>query len=669
MWAFGVVLYEMLTGARLFGREEVTETLAAVLTYEPDLAKLPPQTPAPVRRLIERCLVKDKKLRLDSMTVARLDLDDVISGKAAAVAAPSAPAPRGLTPAVAAGLAIAAAVAGVVGTSWYYSRAAAPVSELPRLAAQIAAPREAISAFHDGFALSSDGSTIAFAARNAAGARQIWIRQLDADTARAVPGTDDARYPFWSPDGRSVAFSADAKLKRVDIESGRLQTICDLPGGLLGGSWNANDEILFGTSVGPSARIHKISANGGTPTALEALRAAVAPVWLTNGQRFFYAEFTTDSATELRLAAADGQSSDLVAPIARGTQAFAYGGGMLFLNRNDALVAQRFDETSGKLVGTATPIAAVAGNPKDWFAVSSDGDRIVAFVKQAPDETGEAGDPVARLVWVDRQGATLGGLGDPGRYWIMRVSPDGSSVVVNPSWDLWWLRPDGRHTRLTTGGPVVQSANAIWKSDGSELVYVQNGELVRRRVDPQSPVTRLGHRGGPLDWSADGRWVLFNGRASTADIMVYDFATKAVRPWLATSFTEGAARFSPDGQWVAYASNVSGRLEIYVRPFEGDGQPVAVSTAGGAHPFWRRDGNELFFLEPGDAMMAVTLTRSGASMTPGKPQRLFRIPLNDITRHSYAPYGISPDGQRFLLNVPDRPTPLFYLQGLRGIVK
>ncbi|HEY7474532.1 MAG TPA: hypothetical protein VH679_05935, partial [Vicinamibacterales bacterium] len=122
-------------------------------------------------------------------------------------------------------------------------------------------------------------------------------------------------------------------------------------------------------------------------------------------------------------------------------------------------------------------------------------------------------------------------------------------------------------------------------------------------------------------------------------------------------------------QWVAYASNVSGRQEIYVRPFEGDGQPTAVSTNGGAHPLWRRDSNELFFLDPTDDVMAVSLTRSGATLTPGKPQRLFRIPLNDITRTSYAPYGVSPDGQRFLLNVPDRPTPLFYMQGLRGLVK
>ena len=673
VWAFGVVLFEMLTGTFLFGREDVTDTLAAVLTYEPDVSKLPAATPAPIRRLIERCLVKDKKLRLDSMIAARIELDDAISGRTTAVVPSPQPAARGLTPAVAAAAALAAAVAGVLAASFYYSRAAAPASAAPRLVAQIAAPREAISAFHDGFAISSDGSTLAFAARNAAGLRQIWVRRLDSDAARAIPGTDGGRYPFWSPDGRSIGFIADAKLKRVDVDGGRLQTICDAPGSNEGGSWNAKDEILFAATLGEATRIRSVSANGGTPVPLDALRVAFAPVWLTSGQRFLYVELTKEDKAELRLASIDSQSSDFIADLPRRTREFAYGGGILFLNRNDALVAQRLDDATGKLVGSAATIAPVAGNPKDWFAVSSDGERVVAFVRQAPDDTGQPGDPVARLIWTDRQGNTTGTLGDPQRYWTMRLSPDGNSAIVNPGWDLWWLRPDGRHTRLTTTAPVMASVGAIWKPDASELVYSQGGELVRRRVDPQSPVIRLGHRGTPHDWSKDGRWLLFTGRAhpasTTTDIIVYDFETRTARPWLATDFSDSAPRFSPDGAWVAYTSNVSRRQEVYLRRFEGDGQSTVVSTNGGAYPLWRHDGNELFFLDPGDDVMAVSLTRSGPTIVPGKPQRLFRIPLNDITRGSWAPYGVTPDGQRFLLNVPDRPTPLFYLQGLREMVR
>ena len=667
VWAFGVILYEMLTGTVLFGRDEVTDTLAAVLTHEPNLSKLPPATPPPVRRLIERCLVKDKKFRLDSMNVARLELDEVISGRSMSTTVSSRPADHGLNPVLAAGLVIAAAAGGALAASLYYGRGAAPVS--PRLVAQIAAPRDAIAAFHDGFAISPDGSMLVFAARNIAGLRQIWIRRLDADAASAIPGTDAGRYPFWAPDGRSFAFEAGAKLKRVDVDGGRLQTVADLGGGLAGGSWNANGDIIFGTQTDDGFRIKKVSASGGPVTTLDGLKSALSPVWLAGGQRFLYVDATNDRTSELRSAPADGSSSDSIAVIERGTQEFAYGGGILFLNKNDALVAQRLDDASGKPIGTATTIAPVAGNPKDWFAVSSNGDRVVAFVRQSPDESGQAGDPVARLVWVDRQGGTLGTLGDPGRYWTMNVAPDGTSAVVNPSWDLWWLRPDGRHTRLTTDGAAVSDMYAIWKPDGSEIAFVQNGEVVRRRLDPQSAVTGLGQRGIPQDWSSDGRWLLFTRRGTSTDLMAYDLTNKTAKPWVATQFGETMARFSPDGQWVAYASNVSGRQEIYLRPFAGDGQPIAVSTSGGAHPLWRRDGNELFFLDPGDDVMAVSVTRSGASLVPGIPQRLFRIPLNDITRASYTPYGVSPDGKRFLLNVPDRPTPLFYMQGLREMVK
>jgi len=154
--------------------------------------------------------------------------------------------------------------------------------------------------------------------------------------------------------------------------------------------------------------------------------------------------------------------------------------------------------------------------------------------------------------------------------------------------------------------------------------------------------------------------------SASADLLLYDVQNKSLRPWLATDAEEAHARFSPDGKWVAYASNVSGQFEIYIRPFDG-GESTMVSTAGGEQPIWRRD-SELFYLEPGDDVMAVSLVRSRDSISPGKPQRLFRIPLNDITRTAVAPYDVSPDGQRFLLNVPDSPAPLFFLQGLEGLI-
>ncbi len=278
VWAFGVVLYEMLTGAFLFGKEDITDTLAAVLTYEPDLTKLPATTPAPIKRLLAHCLTKDKRQRLDSMTAARIEIDDVLHGKAPAVAA-SVP-QSALKAASIAGFVVAGLIGGVLGASFYYSsRAAAPASgpaSSSSLIARITAPREAISAFHDGFALSADGSTLAFAARNSTGLRLIWIRPLDADAARAIPGTDRGTHPFWSPDGKSVGFFADGKLRRVDIDGSRLQTICDASGSADSGSWNGRDEILWAVNRGEASRVFKVSANGGTATPFEALGRATA---------------------------------------------------------------------------------------------------------------------------------------------------------------------------------------------------------------------------------------------------------------------------------------------------------------------------------------------------------------------------------------------------------
>jgi hypothetical protein len=235
VWAFGVVLYEMLTGAFLFGREDVTETLAAVLTHEPDLSKLPPATPPAIKRLLAHCLAKDKRQRLDSLTAARIEIEEVLAGRTDVPAAVAGSAPS--TWARAAAFAGAGLIVGALAMT-FWPRPAPASSAAPALIARITAPREVISAFHDGFALSRDGSMLAFTARNAAGVRQIWIRRLDADAAQPIQGTDGAQYPFWSPDGRSIGFYESARLRRVDLDGSRLQTICDAPGGGQIASWN-----------------------------------------------------------------------------------------------------------------------------------------------------------------------------------------------------------------------------------------------------------------------------------------------------------------------------------------------------------------------------------------------------------------------------------------------
>ena len=679
VWAFGVVLHEMLVGRRLFAKDEVSDTLAAVLTAEPDPAALPPTTPVAIRRLIARCLAKDRRQRLDSMAVARLEITEALSSGApgasgasgAAGAAGAASMSFGVRAAIGAALLLIGLTVGWFASSMRARPLATASSEQP-VVSQIGAPREVIAAFHDGFALSPDGSTLAFTARNATGLRQIWTRRLDAVQAQPVPGTDGGLYPFWSPDSRTVGFFADNKLKRVDADGARLQTLTDTTGRL--GSWSSRDEILYEETRGRQRFAIKIAAAGGAPVALEGIGRAFVPIWLTDSRRFLFIGGATDDEWGIRLASEDFKTSMRVAEVDPSVTEFLYASGVIFVNRNDTLTAQRFDEGSGTLVGAPVSIASLAGTPKDWFAVSTDGHRVLGLIGRGQDDQGNPGDPMARLIWVDRQGRTVGTLGDPARYWTVRLANDGRTAVVNPGPDLWLLHAEGRQTRLTTGGFSAQGFSPVWSRDGMEVIHQQSGVLIRRRVDQQGkPVTLEGARGRPLDWSPDGRWLATLGRAtessSTPDIIFYDLERRTNVPWLATEFVETGARFSPDGHWVAYSSNVSGRDEVYVRPFEGAAQPIPMSINGGIHPIWSRTKNELFFLAPGDDVMSVTFTRSGTSLVPAQPVRLFRIPLNDITRVSWSPYDVAPDGDRFLLNVPDRPTPLFFLQGLDGVLK
>jgi hypothetical protein len=670
LWAFGVVLYEMLTGRRAFDGSEVSDVLASVLKDTPSLDALPAEVPPNIRRLLRRTLEKDRARRLDSMAAARLELDEPPDASASpppAVAVKAAP--RARLWAIAGAGVVAAFALGWIGSRVSSPTPRADVGAAARLVAQLAAPREAISAFHDGFALSPDGLSLVFAMRDTSGARQIWIRGLDATTPRPVPGTDNGAYPFWAPDGRSFAFFADGNLRRVGIDGGQLQTICAYAGAWPQGSWNAHDEILFAGARGKASRIMRVSSAGGTPVPIDGVGTGIGPTWLSDGRRFLFAGGPDDATWALRLASTDGKDSQVIAPLSLGTKAYAYGGGLVFLNKNDTLAMQRFDESAGALTGAVVPIAGRAGTPKEWFAVSIAGQRVAGLVRQYPGESGDPGDPMARLIWVDRQGNVTGSLGDPGHYWTVRLAPDGTRAMANPGSDLWLLRPDGRHTRFTTGGESDQSFAPVWSRDGSEVAYVHENKLVRRRVDGQSAESILtGAHGYVTDWSPDGRWLLTTARpqsdGSSIDIFAHDLQANASHAWLSTALNEGQARFSPDGRWVAYVSDESGRQEVYIRSFEGSGPSAGVSMNGGSHPIWRHDGSELFFLDPNDDVMVASVS---APRTPGKPQRLFRIPLNDITRGNWAPYDVAPDGQHFLLNVTDRPTPLFFLQGVSGL--
>jgi predicted Ser/Thr protein kinase len=413
VWAFGVVLYEMLTGSRLFGREDVSETLAAVLTSEPDLALLPAGTPIQIRQLLSRCLTKDKRQRLDSMAAARLDIEEAL--RAPVHGATAVPANRAGFWAIAAGLTLAAFVLGWFASA-YRSGAPRAAPKASSIAAEIPPPPGVVTAFHDGFALSPDGETLAFVARNANGVQQLWTRRLDTAAARPLPGTEGALYPFWSPTGAHIAFFAGTQLRRVPTGGGDAQRICNVFGRFPLGSWGPSDEILFASSLGGTkSRIFKVPAAGGTPTAIESLGVAYRPTWLADGRKFIYAGGSGDT-WGVYLAGSDGGTPTLITRLPNGAWPFAYAAsGYLLMNRNDVLTVQRLDADTGTLTGPIATVSGPAGTPKGWMTLSSTADRIVALVAQQGNSAGGAGQPMATMQWVTRQGAPDGTLADGGR--------------------------------------------------------------------------------------------------------------------------------------------------------------------------------------------------------------------------------------------------------------
>lgn len=662
VWAFGCVLYEMLTGRRAFDGSDVTETIVAIIGKEPVWEALPADTPASVRRLLRRCLEKDAGHRAAHLSVARLELDDASrgGGELSAVAVPPARA-RWLGIAAVAG-AVTFALGWVVASG--ATRFGTPATDVAPSFTNIIAPPDVLSAFHDGFALSPDGKTLAFSARDAKGTRMIWTRRIDQLSAQRVSGTEGGRTPFWSPDSRHLAFFADEKLRRVPVNGGQPQIICDAAGLFPDGSWSVHDQILFTQEALPLGSIRVVPASGGTPRVLDHVGPASRATWLPDGRHFLYARPVSEG-WELRTASLNDDDTSLVMTLAPRDAPFAYvSPGHLLFNQNDALVAIRFDPATARVVGSAVPVAGYAGSPKSWFAVSGAANRLVAFVSNTMADAGSPGDPLARMQWVTRDGDITGSLGPTGRYWTMRLSPDGRRAAVSMGTDVWILEANGHRARLTSGR---ENYSPAWSGDGSEVMFIQSGNVVRQRVDASTPATTVAPSYQlPTDWSRDGRWLLVEVETG---IHLRDLRGGTTRPWRATSFEEGQGRFSPDGRWIAYMSNASGRREVYVAPTEGSGAPVAVSTGGGAHAAWRGDGRELFYIAGDGSMMAVDVNLGAGTSVIGRPKTLFRIPLNDIASDWFAPYDVTPDGQRFLLNVPDRPEPLMLLDGLNAIVK
>ena len=674
IWAFGAVLYEMLTGRRAFEDEDASTTLSKVLREEPDFDALPPSVPACARQALRVCLRKDPKQRAGDIRDVRLALEGAFeTGGPQTTARAMTTASRGRLMGMTA-LAVAVvivAIALAVPAVRHLRETPPPVpleTRVDIVTLDTAQPTD--------FALSPDGRQIVFSA-SGHGASQLWLRSLAATTAQPLPGTEGARGPFWSPDGRSVGFMAGNALKRLDLGGGAPQTLAPVTSGA-GATWSANGVVVFAPIT--RGTLMRVSATGGVVAAATTLGAGqtghLAPQFLPDGRRFLFMAVGTPDAAGIYLGTLDGGAPFRLTPNDSGgtylsegpggAGSFRESGWMLWV-RAGTLLAQRLDVAKAALTGEPVTVAdGVAANlTAGRSAVSVAATGVVAY------RTATAGQ--RQLTWVDRSGAARGTVFDPDTTLSLpNISPDGRQVVVaravQGNTDLWLLDA-ARATRFTFN--ATPDSHPIWSPDGARIVFRSNrtgvddiyqklasGAVEEERLVASDQVKT------PESWSADGRFLLYRSIDAQTNLdlwVVPMFGDRTPSVFLKTRFREGYSAFSPDGRWVAYESNESGRNEIYIRPFV---QPAAankpstpaggqwqVSTAGGIYPRWRRDGKELYYLNPAGAMMAVPITVIGTTLGPGAPVVLFptRIVGGGDDAAQGRQYDVDSNG-RFLIN-------------------
>ena len=655
IWAFGVVLLEMLTGKRTFSGETTSDTLAAVLTKDPDWERLPAATPASVSRLLKRCLERDPRKRLRDIGDARMQIDD----SPADSAAPVRPARRSPVPwAVSAGLLIALAAVLLL-----FFRRGPPESPL----VQFTIPPPEKEEFEH-LAPSPDGRMIAF---SAGGTDTLWLRRLNSLTSQRLDGGDGALLPFWSPDSRFLGFWAHGKLQRIDVEApigpGRLRIFCDAarPGGA---TWSRDGIIVF--SGGQGQPLYRISASGGEAVAITSLdpsrqeKTHYWPWFLPDGRHFLYTIVseirensgvyvgTLDSPERKRLLGDLSNAVYVTAP--------ALGGLLLFV-RGDTLMAQRLDAATLRLSAEPFSVAEQVEYGADFaegsYAVSANG---VLVYKSSGEQS--------QLTWFDRAGKRIGTIGEPGIYnGGFRLSPDGTRVAVarrDPNTgtsDIWLMEADGSGSSRFTFDPKDDVA-PVWSPDGKRLVFSSDRagafDLYQKDVDGdgrEELLLKSGSTKWARDWSPDGRFLLYHEtNYSTQGFLRILPLFGDRKPVLVqiTGWAEGFGAFSPDGKWVAYGSIKAGKSGVYVRPVPGteatEGRRISIG-AGYGLPQWRRDGKELY-ISQWDSIVVVEVNANPTS-EPGVPHARFDgHSIGAIVHHNdYNFFAATGDGQRFLI--------------------
>ncbi len=666
IWAFGAVLLEMLTGRQSFGGETVTDVIAAIVARDPDWNALPADTPQGIKRLLRRCLEKETDNRLHDIADARIEVEEIEEAIASGTLPVSevGDAPRGgrekIWMAATGALALLALALG-----WMLASRSEPLEPVVR--AQMNPPegmRYHVASNSPGIAtVAPDGRSFAFAAANDDGDFNLWVRQLDQLEAQPIQNTDGARYSFWSAEGRHIAFFGEDKLHKVEAAGGPVLTLADAPNGK-GGSWSSEDIVIFAPSH--NTPIHRVPAAGGESTAVttfaEGENSHRHPRFLPDGNRFiFLARLDTAHAGDentyrIKLGALDG-SVDRV--LMTSTYQVEIAGGYIWFVIQDTLMAHRFDSDKAELVGDAFPVTenvmSHSGAAFAFFSVSDGG--VLAY------HAGTAATITTRLVWRDRQGNEISALGEDEFAFDVQLSPDGKSVAVSiednqtGGQDIWIYEVERGIKSRFTFSPGSDNTPE-WSPDSSRIAFAGEQAGVRsiylKTVDGAEDA-QLFYQSDDGDmipdaWSPDGRQIIANLNTGTGDVDLWLIPVDSpadAQPLIATEFVEGYADVSPDGRWLAYASNESGEFEIYVTTYPQPGRKWQVSTAGGGLPAWNAAGDRIIYSNLDGMLHEVEVDGSSDTFRVGRIQELF---LSERVQTLSENVAITADGERFLIN-------------------
>jgi eukaryotic-like serine/threonine-protein kinase len=651
LFALGAVLYEMVTGARPFEGKSQISVASSILEKDPEpISATQPLTPPAFEYIVTTCLAKNPDERFQTAHDVALQLKWIAQSGTQALRPTEEKASNRerLAWLIAAGLALVL----IAFLLWWRGSKATEQTTYFSAPLPFAARDVAIS---------PNGHTVAIVGhRESERNNVLWIYEPGSQEATSLAGTERANFPFWSSDGRSLGFFADGKLKKLGLGGGPVQTLCNAPTGR-GGAWNKDGVILFTPSGLLGVGISRIPASGGTPAPVTVPDKSLSedshrwPVFLPDGIHYLYSAVNLSGQKDLYSIYVGSLNSNEKRFVLRTRANAQYAAGYLLFYRDQTLFAQHFDTRKFELSGEPVPILTdVQFSPriaKAAFAASSSG----LLVAQRAGDSG-----ASQLLWFDRKGQETGMALKPGIYGNISLSPNGKAVAVDltdpasQNTDIWTYDLETQSAKRLTFDPSIDSL-PIWSPDGSRIIFGSSRELKfdlflkdangaqDEKLIPQDGPDRF-----PNDWSRDGKFVLYE---RGQDLWFVSLPELRPSPFLKATFTLKTARFSPDGKWVAYSSNETGRSEIYVTSFPDAHGKWQVSNAGGEQPRWRGDGKELFYLSADSKIMAVQVT-TGANFDARAPTALFQAyPRESVAATSEQFfYDVSPDGQKFLIN-------------------